>query len=140
MSWQHVDIEGALRRLADRKIEEAMAEGKFDNLPGRGKPLELEDMPAAENARLAWWALRILKQNDVTPHEVIYRKQIDVLLDKIAGLTDEAALPALVTRVNGYVRKINTLGTTALTASVVLLDLDSERQRLRDRLGGSGGR
>jgi hypothetical protein len=40
MSWKHVDIEGGLRRLAERHIEDAMKEGKFDNLPGAGKPLD----------------------------------------------------------------------------------------------------
>ena len=135
MSFQNVDIEGGLRRVADRKIEQAMSEGKFDNLPGAGQPLNLEPMPAGENARLAWWALRILRQNDVIPDEVRYRKQIDELLARIANLPDESALPALVTRVNELVRQINTMGTTALHASVVLLDLDAERQRLRDRVG-----
>jgi len=138
MAWHNVDIEGGLRRIADRRIEEAMAEGKFDNLPGMGKPLDLEPMPADENARLMWWALRIMKQNDFTPDEVVYRKQIDGLLEQIGRLTDEAALPPLVTRVNELVRKVNTLGTNALQASVVLLDLDGERIRLRARLGKGG--
>ena len=138
MAWHNVDIEGGLRRIADRRIEEAMAEGKFDNLPGAGQPLDLEPMPADENARLMWWALRIMKQNGVTPDEVVYRKQIDALLEQIGRLTDEAALPALVTRTNALVRKVNTLGTNALRASVVLLDLDGERARLRARLEASG--
>ncbi len=136
MPLHNVDIEAGLRRIADRRIEEAMAEGKFDNLPGAGKPLDLEPMPADENARLTWWALRILKQNDVVPDEVVYRKRIDVLLERIGRLTDEAALPPLVTRANELVRKVNTMGTTALKASVVLLDLDGERARLRARLAG----
>ena len=29
--------------IAERKISEAMARGEFDNLPGRGKPLRIED-------------------------------------------------------------------------------------------------
>jgi hypothetical protein len=33
-----------LHRLAERKIEEAVREGLFDNLPGRGRPLVLEDL------------------------------------------------------------------------------------------------
>ena len=140
MALHNVDIEGGLRRLADRRIEEAMAEGKFDNLPGMGKPLDLEPMPANENARLMWWALRIMKQNDVIPDEVVYRKRIDALLEQIDRLTDEAALPPLVTLVNEWVRKVNTLGTNALKASVVLLDLDVERARLRARVAGDNGR
>jgi hypothetical protein len=136
MAWHNVDIGNALRLLADRRIEEAMAEGKFDNLPGQGQPLALEPMPADENARLTWWALRILKRNDVTPHEVRYRKEIDALVDCLATLTDESALPPLVRRVNELVRLVNTLGTNALQTSVVMLDLEAERQRLRARLAG----
>lgn len=55
MSLKHVDMEAALRRLAEKRIEDAMEEGKFDNLPGRGKPLDLEPLPADENARMMWW-------------------------------------------------------------------------------------
>jgi hypothetical protein len=140
MAWHNVDIEGGLRRIADRKIEEAMAEGKFNNLAGMGQPLNLEEPPTDEKARLMWWALRILRQNDFTPDEVVYRKQIDVLMAKIETLTVEAELPALVTRVNELVRKVNTMGTNAMQAAVVLLDLDSERDRLRIRIGANGGR
>ncbi|MBM4458034.1 MAG: DUF1992 domain-containing protein [Chloroflexi bacterium] len=28
--------------LVDQKIQEAMARGEFDNLPGQGRPLDLE--------------------------------------------------------------------------------------------------
>jgi hypothetical protein len=51
MSLKDVDLENAFRRLADRRIEEAMKEGKFDNLAGAGKPLDLEPMPAEERDR-----------------------------------------------------------------------------------------
>lgn len=33
----------ALLYLAERKIEEAIARGEFDNLPGAGRPLDLDD-------------------------------------------------------------------------------------------------
>ena len=33
----------ALQFLAERKIEEAIARGEFDNLPGAGRPLDLDD-------------------------------------------------------------------------------------------------
>ena len=79
MSLKNVDIESAFRRLAERRIEDAMKEGKFDNLAGTGAPLDLEPMPADENARMTWWALQILKQNDVTPDEVRWRKALDYL-------------------------------------------------------------
>src|SRR5437763_15773915 len=100
MSLKNVDIESALRRLADRRIEDAMKEGKFDNLPGAGAPLELEPMPADENARMMWWALRILKNNDFTPHEVQWRKAVDYLKAQLERLIDEARREPLVAQNN----------------------------------------
>ena len=133
MGLQHVDIESALRRLADRRIEDAMKEGKFDNLPGAGKPLELEPMPAEENARLTWWALRILKNNDFTPEEIRWRKAIDHLKSRLAKATQEAEVVRLVAQANELVRKINTLGTNALNTAVAPLDEGEYLQRLRER-------
>jgi hypothetical protein len=134
MGLQHVDIGSVLRRLAEKRIEDAMKEGKFDNLPGAGKPLELEPMPADENARLTWWALRILKQNDVTPDEVRWRKAIDHLKAKLDTASDESELERIVAKVNDLVRKVNTLGTNALKAPVTCLDVKEEKQRLIGRL------
>jgi hypothetical protein len=134
MGLKDVDIESALRRLADRKIEEAMRAGKFDNLPGAGKPLDLEPMPADENARLMWWALRIFKQNDFTPDEVRWRKQIDGLKDELAEATTEARVVALVRAINALARQLNTLGTNALKTGVAPVDLEEEKQRLLERI------
>ena len=134
MSLKNVDIESAMRRLADRRIEDAMREGKFDNLPGKGKPLDLEPMPAEENARLMWWALRLMKQNDVTPDEVRLRKQIDLLRDELAGAKTEQRVVFLVTAINATVRNLNTLGTNAINhAPIAPLSLERERQRFRER-------
>ena len=134
MNLSHIDIEAALRRLAERRIEEAMREGKFDNLSGTGRPLELEPMPAEENARLMWWAIRLLRQNDFIPEEVRWHKALDRLREALHNVADEAQLPPLVAKINELVYKINTLGTNALRTSVAPLDLEVERKRLAARL------
>jgi hypothetical protein len=136
MSLKNVDIESALRRLADRRIEDAMKEGKFDNLPGAGAPLELEPMPADDNARVMWWTLRILKQNNVTPHEVQWRKALDYLKAQLETLTDESRLEIVVKQINDLVYKLNTLGTNAINLAVVGVELEEERARLRARTRG----
>ena len=133
MGLQHIDMEAAFRRLADKRIEDAMKEGKFDNLPGAGKPLDLEPIPAEENARLTWWALRILKNNDFTPEEIRWRKAIDHLKSRLAAATEEAEVIRLVAQANALVRKVNTLGTNALNTGVSLLDEAEYLQQLRDR-------
>jgi hypothetical protein len=134
MGLTNIDLESALRRLAERRIEEAMREGKFDNLPGADKPLDLEPMPADENARLTWWAIRILKQNDFTPDEVRLRKRIDLLRDELAVAKTEQRVTFLVTAVNAAVKSLNTLGTNALNSvPMAPLSLETERQRFRTR-------
>jgi ribosomal protein L40E len=133
MSLKHVDIESALRRLAERRIEEAMREGKFDNLAGKGKPIELEPMPADENARLTWWAIRLLKNANYTPDEVRIRKQIDVLKDELPNAKTEAKVVALVMAINAAVRNLNTLGTNAISTPVAPVSMEIELQRFRER-------
>ncbi len=49
----------AIAIIAERKIAEAMAEGLFDNLPGRGRPQSLEDLShLPEDMRLAYIILK----------------------------------------------------------------------------------
>lgn len=131
MSFKDIDFEAAFRRLADRRIDEAMQEGKFDNLPGKGQPLDLEPMPADENARMTWWAIRLLRRNEVTPHEVQWRKRIDQLKDKLHLAREESTVRAMVRQINELVHKVNTLGTNALNAAVWRLDEEAEVERWR---------
>ncbi len=137
MSLKHIDIEFALRRRAERLIEDAIKEGKFDNLPGAGKPLVLEPMPADENARLTWWAIRILKCNEFTPDEIVWRKRIDGWKAELAEIRSEERVRALVVQINVLVRKLNTLGTNAMQSAVVPICLETELLQLRERLARS---
>ncbi|MEM1010939.1 MAG: DnaJ family domain-containing protein [Planctomycetota bacterium] len=65
MDLRNVDLGAALRRIADRRIEQAMDEGKFNNLEGEGKPLDLEPVPADEEAKAMYWAVKLCRQNNV---------------------------------------------------------------------------
>jgi len=49
------DAINPLALMAERKIKEAMEQGLFDNLPGRGRPQKLEDLShLPEDLRLAY--------------------------------------------------------------------------------------
>jgi len=133
VSLKDVDISTGLRRLAERRIEDAMKEGKFDNLQGAGKPLDLEPMPADEDVRMTWWAIRILKNNDFTPHEIRWRKMIEALKAELSRTRDEQRLIVLVRQINELARKVNTLGTNALNTAIVGVDPDIELAKLRER-------
>lgn len=133
MSFKDIDIASALSRLADRKIEQAIQEGKFDKIEGMGQPLDLEPLPADENARMQWWALKILRQNDVTPDEVQWRKQVDGLREELDRATTEARVRQLVGSVNELVKRVNTLGTNALSAPMAGTTVEGELAKLRGR-------
>jgi hypothetical protein len=134
MGLHNIDISAALRRLADKRIDDAIQEGKFDNLPGAGKPLNLEPIPAEEDARLTWWALRILKNNDFTPEEIVWRKAIDHLKAKLNSAQHEREIAPAVAKVNELVRKLNTLGTNAIRDGIAPLDEGEELERFRRRV------
>lgn len=70
----------------DKQIREAMERGAFDNLPGAGKPLDLDENPfAPEDWRLAF---KILKDNDVAPDWIETGKQIRDEITALAQLLD----------------------------------------------------
>jgi hypothetical protein len=74
------------RTIADRKIEEAVAEGHFDNLRGHGKPLDLSDKPFEDpTLRLAH---ELLRNNGVSLPWIEERRALEV---SIAGLTQQIA-------------------------------------------------
>ena len=54
-----LESQGHFEDLVETKIKKAMAEGEFDNLPGKGKPLDLNkyyDMP--EHLRTAYQIIK----------------------------------------------------------------------------------
>lgn len=60
--------------LAERRIAEAVSRGEFDDLPGAGQPLDLDDDALVpEDLRLAY---RILKNAGFVPPEVETLNQI----------------------------------------------------------------
>lgn len=65
-----MDVLSAIASVAEQKIEEAIAEGQFDALPGMGKPLELENLshlPA--DMRMAYTILKNSGYLSATPEK-----------------------------------------------------------------------
>jgi hypothetical protein len=80
-------------RLAENKIKDAMAQGEFDNLPGAGKPLNLEEyFSTPEDLRMAF---SILKNAKCAPAEVELLKEIARLQGAIAEAPDAASKQGL---------------------------------------------
>ncbi len=61
--------------VAERKIQDAIEEGLFDNLPGRGKPLDLRANPFEPPGTGA--VNRLLRHNRVLPTWLLLEREIE---------------------------------------------------------------
>ena len=61
--------------IAERKIQDAIDEGLFDNLPGRGQPLDLSTNPFEPPGMGA--VNRLLKHNKVLPLWLLLEQEIE---------------------------------------------------------------
>jgi hypothetical protein len=78
----------SLDRLVDEMIRDAMARGEFDNLPGAGKPQNLDSYFAApEDLRMAW---SVVRNAGYLPEEVELMKDIAALRARLAAAPSDA--------------------------------------------------
>ena len=80
-------------RIAEERIKEAQRAGAFDNLPGKGKPLDLEDLSwVPEDLRIGYL---VLKNAHVLPPEAQLLKDIHIIEDLLKHVEDEGERRAL---------------------------------------------
>ncbi len=80
-------------RIAEERIKEAQRAGAFDNLPGKGKPLDLEDLSwLPEDLRIGYL---VLKNAHVLPPEAELLKDIHTIEDLLKHVEDEGERRAL---------------------------------------------
>ena len=72
---------------AERHIADAQRNGDFDNLPGQGKPLMLDDDSAVPKELRSGY--RLLKNAGCLPPEVEQRKEALALVDLLNGIHKE---------------------------------------------------
>jgi len=106
--------------LIERQIREAMGEGRFDNLPHRGRPLPDDDNPYAGDWGLAY---HVLRNAEIAPPWIEADKEVRDLLDRrdailaragrgqppsvSARRRDRAQLEGLVVSINAAVARLN---------------------------------
>jgi len=98
------------QRIAEKRIEEAIREGAFEDLPGAGKPLKLEDEShIPEDLRLAY---KVLRNANFLPPEISLRKEIAKTEDLLAGMEDTQAKYLQLKKLNFLVMKLNMMRGT----------------------------
>jgi hypothetical protein len=79
--------------LAEVKIQEAIARGELDALPGFGKPLTLDDDgEVPEDLRAAY---HLLRNAGYLPEELTLRQRLTTLERLVAACTEDSAREAL---------------------------------------------
>jgi DnaJ homologue, subfamily C, member 28, conserved domain len=85
-----------LDAVAEERIQEAIRRGEFDNLPGVGRPLALDEDPLVPaELRIA---NRILSNAGLVPVEVLERREIADLKASLASLRDDKARRRVLVR------------------------------------------
>lgn len=114
--------------LAEEKIREAMARGEFDNLPGAGKPLVLDDdSMVPEDLRVA---SRVLKNAGCIPPELELRKEIITLKGLLRAARDSEEKTRVFRELNAKLLRFNLTRKRPLD----LDDFPEYRERVLDRL------
>ena len=100
------------QRIAEQRILEAQRNGDFDNLPGKGKPLRLEDLSwVPEDLRMAY---HLLKNAHVLPPEAELLKDIHTLEDLLKHVEDEGERRALAKSIQWKVIRLDMLKRRSL--------------------------
>lgn len=96
-----------LARIADEKIREAILNGEFDNLSGKGEPLKLEDLSRVpEELRAAY---TILKNAGMLPEELQLKKEVLTLQQLLNCCYDDEERRTLTRKLNEKVLRFNLL-------------------------------
>jgi len=81
-------------RIVEERIAAAQKAGAFDNLPGKGKPLDMEDLgQVPEDLRVAY---HVLKNAGMLPPELELKKQILSLRDLLGVTGEESRRHAII--------------------------------------------
>ena len=116
-------------RLAEERIKEAQRAGAFDDLPGKGKPLDLEDLGwVPEDLRIGYL---ILKNAHVLPPEAELLKDIHTIEDLLKHVEDEGERRALAKSIQFKLIRLDMLKRRSMPLSSVR---DYSR-KLVDKLG-----
>ncbi len=102
-----------LDKIAEERIREAAERGEFDDLPGKGKPLALEDdSHLPPDIRLAY---KVLKNANCLPAELQLRQEIRTTEALLSGIKDTQEKYKQLKRLNYLIMKLNMTRRTSVS-------------------------
>lgn len=122
MSWE---------AFIERRIEDAIEDGEFENLPGFGKPIPDIDEPYDETK----WLRKKLEQErlSVLPPALEIRRDVEKTLDMVMQLRDERAVRRQLKLLNERIRAANFAAVWGPPSTTMPVDIDEVVERWASR-------
>ncbi len=99
-------------KIIEQRIKTAQNEGAFDDLQGRGEPLDLTaDANVPEELRLAY---KMLKNADFVPPEIELKKKIRQTEDLLATMPETVEKYRTMKKLNFMIMRLNTMRDGAI--------------------------
>ena len=122
----------AIQAIVEERIRKAQREGQFDNLPGKGKPLKLDDdSMIAPHMRASY---RILKNAGILPPEMQLRKDVSDLRQLLNEVQCEEDARLLVQEINEKILASNLMGGFSITSQEEQIYVEKVVERLKTRV------
>jgi hypothetical protein len=115
--------------FVEQQIREAMEEGAFDNLQGKGQPIA--DLGREYDPD--WWAKKLIEREKVslTPPALALRRTVEETLERLARLRDEREVRRTIDVLNAQIRKLNATVAEGPPTNLAPLDVETIVRRWR---------
>ena len=114
----------------EQQIRQAQREGKFDDLPGKGKPMK--DLTEVYDP--GWWVAKLVQREQISllPPELELRRKVESELERIAKLRRERDVRRALAELNDEIRRTNATVTSGPSTTIAKLDVDAIVERWRE--------
>ena len=121
----------SFENFADAQIREAREEGLFDDLPGKGKPLNTGDAYDP-----LWWGKQLVAREGVSvlPPALEIRRTVEQEMARIQGLQREDEVRAAIDSLNEKIRKVNRSNVSGPPTTQPVLDVEKVVARWKSNL------
>lgn len=118
--------------FVDRQIREAQEQGKFDNLPGAGKPI-----PGLKGRHDPnWWVKGLMEREQIRPPlppALALRKEVAELAETLAELRDERVVRDHVDALNHRILELRRRPSGGPSVLVRTVDVEAAVEAWRQR-------
>lgn len=107
--------------FADAQIRKAREEGQFDDLPGKGKPLDTQDVYDP-----LWWGKQLVRREGISvlPPALEIRRTVERELERIDQLKSENQVRGTIAALNDKIRLVNRSNVSGPPTTQAILDVE----------------